>query len=293
MTAAVTPPTRVRADRSGWLAAAFRSRYVVAGLAIIAVFTLVALVGPYLVGDPAAFGGTQLAPPSGDHWLGTTQTGQDVFTQLVVATRDTLAIGALAALAATCISVAIGVGGGFAGGTTDDALSLVSNVVLVIPQLPLVILIAAYVRHTGIYGIVLVIALTSWAASARILRAQTLSLRGRDYVLAARAYGERPWRIIVVELMPNELPIIVSQFIYAAIAAILTQSSLSFLGLADPSQLTWGNMLFFAQNDSALASGAWWWFVPPGLCIALVGTGLAMANFGLDEFLNPRLRRKS
>jgi peptide/nickel transport system permease protein len=199
----------------------------------------------------------------------------------------------LSALAATFISVAVGVGGGFAGGTTDDALSLVSNVVLVIPQLPLVILIAAYVRHTGIWSIVLVIALTSWAASARILRAQTLSLRGRDYVLAARAYGERPWRVVVVELIPNELPIIVSQFIYAAIAAVLTQSSLSFLGLADPSQLTWGNMLFFAQNDSALASGAWWWFVPPGLCIALVGTGLAMANFGLDEFLNPRLRAKS
>jgi peptide/nickel transport system permease protein len=287
---AVIGPTR--ADRSGWLAAAFRSRYVVMGLAIIAVFTLVALVGPYFVGDPATFGGTQLAAPSGQYWLGTTQTGQDVFAQLVVATRDTLAIGALAALAATLISVAVGVGGGFAGGTTDDALSLVSNVVLVIPQLPLVILIAAYVRHTGIWSIVLVIALTSWAASARILRAQTLSLRGRDYVLAARAYGERPWRVVVVELIPNELPIIVSQFIYAAIAAILTQSSLSFLGLADPSQLTWGNMLFFAQNDSALDSGAWWWFVPPGLCIALVGTGLAMANFGLDEFLNPRLRTK-
>jgi peptide/nickel transport system permease protein len=292
MTVAVTPPIRTRADRSGWLTAALKSRYVVAGLAIIVVFTLVALVGPYLVGNPATFGGSQLAAPSAHHWLGTTQIGQDVFTQLVVATRDTLAIGALSALAATFISVTVGIGGGFAGGTADETLSLLSNVVLVIPQLPLVILIAAFVRHTGIWSIVLVIALTSWAASARILRAQTLSLRGRDYVLAARAYGERSWRIVVVELIPNELPIIVSQFIYAAIAAILTQSSLSFLGLADPSQLTWGNMLYFAQNDSALDSGAWWWFVPPGLCIALVGTGLAMANFGLDEFLNPRLGRR-
>ena len=291
MTAVVTDPgpRPVRANRTGWRSA-LRSRYVLAGVAIIAVFTLVALVGPYLVQDPTTFGTTQLTPPSGRHWLGTTQTGQDVFAQLVVATRDTLAIGVLSALAATFISVAVGVGGGFVGGTTDEALSLVSNVVLVIPQLPLVILIAAYVRHTGIWSIVLVIALTSWAASARVLRAQTLSLRGRDYVLAARAYGERPWRVVVVELIPNELPIIVSQFIYAAIAAILTQSSLSFLGLADPSQLTWGNMLFFAQNDSALSSGAWWWFVPPGLCIALVGTGLAMANFGLDEYLNPRLQ---
>lgn len=282
-----------RTNRTGWLSGALRSRYVVAGLVIIGVFTLVALVGPYLVGDPNAFGGPQLASPGGQYWLGTNQTGQDVFAQLVVATRDTLAIGGLVALVATAVSVAVGVGGGFAGGTVDEALSLVSNVVLVIPQLPLVILIAAYVKHTGIWSIVFVIALTSWAASARILRAQTLSLRNRDYVLAARAYGERWWRVVLVELIPNELPIIVSQFIYAAIAAILTQSSLSFLGLADPGQLTWGNMLFFAQNDSALASGAWWWFVPPGLCIALVGAGLAMANFGLDEFLNPRLRGKA
>lgn len=294
MTAVVDAATQPggRANRTGWLSGALRSRYVVAGLVIIGVFTLVAVVGPYLVGDPNAFGAPQLVPPGGRHWLGTTQTGQDVFTQLVVATRDTLAIGAMSALIATAVSVAVGVGGGFAGGATDDALSLLSNVVLVIPQLPLVILIAAYVKHTGIWSIVFVIALTSWAASARILRAQTLSLRNRDYVLAARAYSERWWRIVLVELIPNELPIIVSQFIYAAIAAILTQSSLSFLGLADPEQLTWGNMLFFAQNDSALASGAWWWFVPPGLCIALVGAGLAMANFGLDEFLNPRLARR-
>ncbi|HEX4705055.1 MAG TPA: ABC transporter permease [Pseudonocardiaceae bacterium] len=292
MTAAVSSAAQqgIRANRTGWLAAALRSRYVVAGLVIIGVFTLVAIVGPYLVGDPNTFGGTQLAAPSRQHWFGTTQIGQDVFTQLVDATRATLAIGALSAVIATVVSVGVGVGGGFAGGVADEALSLVSNVALVIPQLPLVILIAAYVRHTGIWSVVLVIALTSWAASARILRAQTLSLRGRDYVLAARAYGERPWRIVVVELIPNELPIIVSQFIYAAIAAILTQSTLSFLGLADPSQLTWGNILFFAQNDSALASGAWWWFVPPGLCIALVGTALSMLNFGLDEVLNPRLR---
>jgi peptide/nickel transport system permease protein len=295
MTTAIAAPTDTpaRADRSGWLAAILRSPYFVVGLTIIAGFTLVAIIGPDLVHDPSTFTGVQLSPPSARYWLGTTQTGQDVFAQLVASTRNTLVIAALAATIATVVSVAVGVGGGFAGGVFDEGLSLLSNVVLVIPQLPLVIVIAAYVHGTGVWSLILVIALTSWAASARILRAQTLSLRSRDYVLAARAYGERAARIIAVEIIPNQLPIIVSQFIYAAIAAILTQASLSFLGLADPSQLTWGNMLFFAQNDSALSSGAWWWFIPPGLCIALVGTGLAMANFGLDEFLNPRLRSRS
>jgi peptide/nickel transport system permease protein len=292
MTTAIATPeeTAPATARTGWLRAAFRSRYFIAGLAIIAVFTLLAIIGPYLVQNPDTFSSSQLAGPSAQHWLGTDQTGQDVLAQLVVSTRDTLAIGALAALLATAVSLAVGIGGGFAGGVWDEGLSLLSNVALVIPQLPLIIVVAAYVKESGIWSVIFVIALTSWAASARILRAQTLSLRNRDYIRAARAYGERAWRIVAVEIVPNELPIIMSQFIYAAIAAILTQSSLSFLGLADPNQLTWGNMLYFAQNDSALTSGAWWWFVPPGLCIALVGTGLAMANFGLDEFLNPRLR---
>jgi peptide/nickel transport system permease protein len=115
-------------------------------------------------------------------------------------------------------------------------------------------------------------------------------VRNRDYVLAARASGEPAWRIVFVEILPNELPIIVSQFIFATIFAVLTQAGLAFLGLGDINLLTWGNMLHFAQNDEALASGAWWWFMPPGLCIALVGAGLALINFGLDEVLDPRLK---
>lgn len=269
-----------------------RSRYFTGGLVIVGIAVAVAIVGPLLVHHPDAYTGDPLAPPSGAHWLGTNQTGQDVFAQLVVSARDTMTIGVLAGLIATAVSILVGVGGGFAGGLLDEALSLLSNIFLVLPQLPLVIIIAAYVGHSGVWTLILVIALTSWAASARILRAQTLSLRSRDYVLAARAGAEPAWRIVLLEVIPNELPIIVSQFIYATIAAILTQATLSFLGMADPGQLTWGNMLYIAQNDNALDSGAWWWFVPPGLCIALVGAGLAMLNFGLDELLNPRLRAR-
>lgn len=267
-----------------------RNTRLLVGLGIVVFFTLVAVVGPVLVHDANAFSNAGYAAPSGRHWLGTTQTGQDVFAQLVVSTRSTLIIGAGAGLLATVVSVLVGITGGYAGGWVDEALSLVSNVVLVIPGLPLVIVISAFLGDGGPLSVIAVIAVTSWAASARVLRAQTLSVRNRDYVLAAQASGEPAWRIVFVEIMPNELPIIVSQFIFATIFAVLTQAGLAFLGLGDINLLTWGNMLHFAQNDEALQTGAWWWFIPPGLCVALLGAGLALINFGLDEVFNPRLR---
>jgi peptide/nickel transport system permease protein len=269
---------------------ALRSRRLVLGLSIVVFFVLLGIIGPYFVGNPNAFSTAEWKPPSAAHWLGTTQLGQDVLTQLVVGTRATLEIGAGAGLLATLISVVVGIGGGYAGGLADEALSLLSNVVLVIPALPLIIIIAAFVHASGIWPTVLVIAFVSWAASARVLRAQTLSVRNREYVLAARASGERARRIIFFEIVPNELPIIVSQFIFSMIFAILTQAGLAFLGLASFGQMTWGSILYYAQNDEAMASGAWWWFVPPGLCIALLGMGLALINFSLDELLNPRLK---
>jgi peptide/nickel transport system permease protein len=269
---------------------ALRSRRLLAGLGIVGFFVVVAVIGPFLVGDPNAFSHAEWQSPSAAHWLGTTQLGQDVLAQVVTGAGATLEIGAGAGLLATVISIVIGIGGGYAGGIADEALSLLSNVVLVIPALPLIIVIASFVHASGIWSTVAVIAFVSWAASARVLRAQTLSVRNREYVLAAKAGGEPGWRIVFFEILPNELPIIVSQFIFSMIFAILTQAGLAFLGLANPDQLTWGTILYFAQNDGALSSGAWWWFVPPGLCIAVLGMGLALINFSLDEILNPRLR---
>jgi peptide/nickel transport system permease protein len=274
----------------GRLRQAFRSRRLVAGTCIVGVFTLVALAGPFFFPNPDKLTGKDLAPPSLHHWLGTTQIGQDVFAQLVDSARATLVIGAGAGLLATVVSVILGISGGYAGGIVDEALSLLSNVVLVIPTLPLVIVILADVKASGLLPLIVIIALTSWAAAARVLRAQTLSVRNREYVLAARASGERAWRIIFVEILPNELPIIVSNMIFGMIFAILTQAALAFIGLGDPTLLTWGNMLNLAYNGQALSIGAWWWFIPPGLCIALLGMGLALINFSLDELLNPRLR---
>jgi peptide/nickel transport system permease protein len=285
------PGTRLAGERRGGrLREAFRSRRLVAGTGIVGFFVLAGIIGPFFTPSPNQIGGPQYAGPSAHYWLGTTQTGQDVFAQLVVSTRASLEIGVGAALLATFVSIVIGIAGGYAGGIVDDILSLLSNVVLVIPTLPLVIVILAYVKSNGLLPLIIIIALTSWAASARVLRAQTLSVRNREYVLSARASGERLWRIVFVEIMPNELPIIVSNFIFGMIFAILTQAALAFIGLGDPTLLTWGNMLNIAYSDEALAVGAWWWIIPPGLCIALLGMGLALINFSLDELLNPRLR---
>jgi peptide/nickel transport system permease protein len=288
------PATHPTAGLTNRLRAAVRrlreSPRMLAGVVIIGFFVLLAIFGPMFVHNPEAFVGPALAGPSGKFWLGTTQSGQDVLSQLVVATRSTLEVGFAAAVIATAVALTIGIGGGFIGGVSDDALNLLTNVVLVIPALPLVIIIAAYLKSGGLGPMIFVIAITSWAGSARVLRGMTLSLRSRDYVLAARVSGERTWRIIVVEILPNLSAFIISGFIFTVIFAILTQAGLAFIGLESPDTLTWGNMLYFAQNDEALSSGAWWWFVPPGLCIALVGTGLSLINFGLDEILNPRLR---
>jgi peptide/nickel transport system permease protein len=278
---------RPLAGRLRW---AFRSGRLVAGTSIVGFFVLLAIIGPFFAPNPGQLSTATYQAPSVAHWLGTTQTGQDVFAQLVVSTRASLEIGVGAGLLATVISILIGITGGYVGGFVDEALSLLSNVILVIPTFPLIIVTFAYVRQGNLTALILVIALTSWAASARVLRAQTLSVRNREYVLAARASGERAWRIILVEILPNELPIIISQFIFAMIFAILTQATIAFLGVVDVSQLTWGNMLYFAWNDQALQSGAWWWFIPPGACIALLGMGLALINFSMDELLNPQLR---
>ena len=267
-----------------------RSRSFLTGIGVLLVFILAGAIGPHFTSDPNAFIGPVLAGPSGQFWLGTTQTGQDVFAQLLAAAGNTLEIGFAAGALATAVAIVIGIGGGYLGGFADELLTLVTNVNLVIPSLPIVIIVASYVQSDSLWPMILVIAFTSWASVARMLRNQTLSVRTRDYVLAARVAGERGWRIILSEILPNELAVIVTTFIYAVIFAILTQASLAFLGLERSSQLTWGTMLYFAQNDQALSSGAWWWFIPPGLCIAAVGTALALLNSGLDEVLNPRLR---
>lgn len=266
--------------------------WLITGLALIGSIMVFGAIGPLLVGDPAAISNIGLSGPTGEHWLGTTQTGQDVLAQLAHATRGSLQIGFLVGVLATVLSAFFGIYGAYIGGFADEVFSLLSNVFLVIPGLPLVIVISGFVprESRGLWTIAVVLALTSWAASARVLRAQTLSVRNRDYVAASRVSGERAWRVIAVEILPNLLPVLASQFVFSVIAAILGEAGLSFLGLGASSSSTLGTMLFYAQNGFALPLGAWWWFLPPGLMIALFGMGLSLINFSIDEIINPKLK---
>jgi len=263
------------------------------GLGLTGLITLFGLIGPLLVGDPSAVRDIGLTAPGNGFLLGTTQTGQDVFAQLAHATRGSLTIGVVVGAITLVLSAFFGVVGAFVGGWVDEAFSVFTNVMLVIPGLPLVIVISSYVPDKSVWLVAVVLAVTSWAGSARVLRGFTLSVRSRDYVLASRVSGERRWRILLVEILPNLIPLLASQVVFAVIFAILGEAGLSFLGLGASGSFTWGTMLFYAQNGLSLRLGAWWWFVPPGLAIALFGAALSLINFSIDEVINPKLRSQT
>lgn len=260
------------------------------GAGIAGFFAALAVFGPMLVSGAGQISPDGMAKPSGAHPLGTTDIGQDTFKELIVGTRAELEICLTAGLLAMGLALLIGVTAGYLGGKSDQALTTVANVSLVLPTLPLIFLVADLVHPKNPFVIALIIGSTSWAASARVLRGQTLSLARREYVDAARVGGESHRRIVVCEIMPNLLPIIAAQLVFAFIGALLTHAGVAYLGLDSSSDVNWGTMLYFANNALALQRGAWWWFVPPGLCIAMFGAGLSLINLGLDELINPRLR---
>ena len=264
-------------------------RKALLGALLLGFFLLLAAFGPLLAGDPDALVGIPHQPPSLAHLFGTTGQGQDVLAQTVVGTRVSLIIGFGVGVGVTLVGALVGVAAGYFGGRVDAALSLLFNVFLVLPGLPLAIVMAAYLPQ-GPATVALVLIVTGWAWSARVLRAQTLSLRERDFVLAAVVSGESSLRVIVVEILPNMTSLLLAQVIASTVYAISAQVGLEFLGLGDVSAFTWGTNLYWASNDSALLVGAWWTFVPTGLCIALVGFALVMLNSGFDEVANPRLR---
>src|SRR5947209_9498859 len=299
-----------------------RSPKVIAGLVILGVFSVVAIIGRWITpyspnathsqnwvqhvlvpgtggdsGFPASYYPLPYGP-SAAHWLGTTVFAQDVWSQLLASTQATMFVGLLAAAIATALSIIFGVSAGYIGGATDEGLSLIANVFLASPGLPLLIVLADYVPSAGssIFLVAAIIAVTTWAYSARTLRAQTLSLRNRDFVEAARVSGEGRTRIILAEILPNLVPIVAASFLFTTLAAIYAYVAISFLGLGgsptgSPAGLwNWGEMLREGFANNAVRGGWWWWWAPPGICVALLGTGLALLNFGIDEFINPRLR---
>lgn len=265
------------------------NRKAVAGLWVIGIFVLIAIFGPLIVRDPTDFLADPVMPPDSQFWLGTTQKGQDVFAQTIVGARTSLAIGFAVGIAVVFIGATVGIAAGFFGGWIDDLLSLLTNVFLIIPGLPLAVVLAAYMEASPV-SIAVVLIITGWAWNARVLRAQTLSIAKKDFVQAAIVGGESGWRIMFIEILPNMTSLVVSGFIGAVVYAIGAQVGLEFLGLGDVSEVTWGTNLYWAANSNALLTESWWTIIPTGFCVALVGFGLVMINFAIDEVTNPRLR---
>ncbi|HXR65641.1 MAG TPA: ABC transporter permease [Ktedonobacteraceae bacterium] len=272
-----------------WHALTINSK-VAAGSVIVLIFLLVAVFGPVFVPASAnAISHNGSLSPSSAHWLGTTSLGQDIFGQLILGTQTSVLWGFFSGLLVTVLSIVIGLVGGYFGGVVDEILSFVTNVFLVLPGIPLMLVLASYVPP-GSLTIALVVAGTSWAFGARMLRAQTLSMRSREFVTAARSNGESTARVIFYEIFPNQLSLVAANFVSTMIQVILAFATLQFLNLGDSLQASWGGMLYWANSQNALLAGQWWWFVPPGACIAVLGAGLSLINFGIDEVADPRLR---
>jgi peptide/nickel transport system permease protein len=267
------------------------NRKAAAGACLLAACVVMAAVPQWIApGDPNA---EMFAPgqgPSAANWLGTTSYGQDIFAQFIWGARVSLLIAVVAGALSTVISALVGVTAGYLGGWADDVLALVTDVFLVIPTFPLVVVIAAYSKSGGTAMIVAVLVATGWSYGARQLRAQVLSLRNRDFLTAARLRGEPNWRIIVFEILPNMVSLLVANFLGASIYAILTAAGLQFVGLGDVNTDSWGTMLYWAQNNEALQAGIPLWAVTPGLGIAMLGGAFALLNYAFDEISNPSLR---
>jgi peptide/nickel transport system permease protein len=263
------------------------------GLCLLGFFVLIAILAPLLAPDsPSATTFTPYKNPSGAHWFGTTGNGQDVFSQMLYGARVSLLVGLLAGAAATFVAVTFGLISGYRPGGIDEVISFVTNLALVIPGLPLTIILAAYVPNRSVWTIILVVGFTSWATGARVIRSQASTLRNRDFVTAAVFSGEGLLRIVFREILPNMTSLVASSFFAAATAAVMAEASLEFLGLGNPSTVSWGTILYAAQQQNALLTGQWLLVLAPGLAIALLAVSFTFINFGVDSLSNPRLREK-
>ncbi len=260
------------------------------GVLLLTALGTVALLAPVISPyGPTERAGLPFQPPGDGHLLGTNDIGQDILTEILWGSRASLAIGVVTAAVATFLGTLVGLTSGYFGGIIDGFLMRLVDLFLVVPFLPLMILLAAYMGPS-FYNLLLVMALLMWARPARVIRSQVLTIRTWTFVEAARASGATPWYIIRRHIMPGVLSLAVAQFVMTASLAILVEASLSFLGLGDPVRKSWGSILFYAQSRSAFLTGAWvWWVLPPGGLITLTGMGFALTGFALDSVLNPRL----
>jgi peptide/nickel transport system permease protein len=288
------PPTRVRGRVRvpGWLLLLWRNRKSRTGMLMVGFMIVIALIAPLIsVAHPDEF--NLLAAkqaPSWHHLFGTTDQGSDIFSQVVVGARRSLLLGFVAALLATALAATLGVTAAYSGGIVDEAINFFINVFIVIPAIPLLVVISGFMKSRGMWTMALVLAAVLWAFEARILRGQALSLKNRDFVLAAKATGESTRRIVFAELMPNMISRIAAGFVLVFYIALLTDAGLEFLGLGDMSKTSWGVTLYWAQVNSTVLQGEWWPFFFPGAALAFTVLGLVLVLAGIDEVSNPRLR---
>jgi peptide/nickel transport system permease protein len=267
------------------------NRKALIGVTILAVVILVAIFAPMLTEfTPTQRVGRPHQPPSAEHWLGTTRLGYDVFTRKVYGARVSLAVGIGAGVLITVIGTVLGIIAGYKGGVVDEVITFFTNMILVIPNLPLLLVLAAFIGQASPLVIAVILGFTSWAWGVRVTRSETLSIRQRDFVKSAETLGEPGWRVMAFEIFPNLISIVGINLIGSVLFAVISEATLEFLGLGDPNTTSWGIMLYNAQNSSALSVGAWWDLLTPCVALAVLGLGLALINFAIDEIANPRLR---
>jgi len=289
-TATQPPGDRRQGSRRSLARSVLRNRKSLFGFVTLALFANLALLAPILApGDPTLITSLGAQAPSWEHLLGTTAKGQDVLDLTLWGSRSSLMVGFVVGIGATALGIIVGLSSAYYARLVDEALSLVTNIFLLLPGLPLLVILAAFLPP-GTATVIIVLVVTGWAGSARVLRAQALSIRGKDFVEAAIVTGERAPRIMLREILPNMASIVMTTFLGCVIYGIGAQAGLEFLGLGDSSVVSWGTNLYWAANDGALMSGHWWAFVPSGAAIALVAFALALINYGVDEVTNPRLR---
>jgi len=260
------------------------------GIGVVGFFVFIAIFGSLLAPyDPNASSLDTLASPSWSHVLGTTESGADVFSQLLVGARVSIVVGFAAALISAVLGSAVGLAGGYFGGWTDRSLDALENWFLVIPTLPLMIVLAR-ILNPSLAVLIAVIGLTSWAGTGRIVRAQVFTLRERAFVERARALGAGDVYIIRKHILPNTAPLIFANTVLIVAVAILSEAALSFLGLGDPTRISWGTMLENAFDNGAPSAGAWWYVIPPGLCITVLVLAVSMLGYLFEEYVNPRLK---
>ena len=257
---------------------------------VLMVFLFIAVFGALLApDDPLASSTEVLQPPSREHLLGTTEVGADVLSQLLVGARVSMVVGFAAAIISAVIGSAVGLIGGYFGGWTDRIFDGFENWFLVIPQLPLMVVLARLL-DPSLFVLVAVIGLTSWAGTGRIVRSQVLTLKERAFVERARALGASDWHIIRTHVLPNALPLIFANTVLIVAVAILAEAALSFLGLGDPTAISWGTMLENGFEAGAPSANAWWYVIPPGLCIAVLVFTVGLLGYVFEQHVNPRLR---